>query len=174
MPNSIQKLIYNASAAAPICFVFAVVWIIQKRTFVVPFICTGLGILIVFLFEKSFSYGKKNLAPIVIRTSGISPHDGWVVAYIITYLFPFTSVVIKEFDLIICSIIMFLIALCAPFVNTAIPNPLLSLQKYHFYQIDSENGISYTLISKRRFRKKQDLKQVNRLFDFLLIDEEGK
>lgn len=171
--NNLQKLIYNLSAASPICFVFAVIWYIQKKTYIVPAICVGGGIFLTVLFSVSFSYGLKHLAPISIRTSDISPNDSWIVLYIFTYMLPFASMVIDDFNLIICGIIAFLVASAAPFVNSAIPNPLLSIKKYHFYQVSGENGISgYVLISKRKYRKKQDLKYVNRMFDFLLIDAE--
>ncbi len=86
---------------------------------------------------------------------------------------PFGSIAFDDFDLIICGIIAIFIALAAPFVNTAIPNPLLWIRKYHFYQVSAEHGISgYILISKKRYRKKEDLRYVNRMFDFLLIDAE--
>lgn len=172
MPNNLQKLIYNFSVVSPTCFIFAIVWYIQKKTCVIPVICIGIGIFLVLLFSVSFSYGLKNLAPIIIRTSNISPHDGWVVLYIFTYLLPFASMVIDDVNLIIFGIIASLVAFAVPFVNSAIPNPLLFIRKYHFYQVSGENGISYVLISKRKYRRKQDLRYVNRMFDFLLLDAE--
>ena len=84
MPRSLQKLIYNLSAASPICLFFAATWYIQKRTYIVPAICIGIGILLIVVFSISFSYGLKHLAAITIRTSDISPNDGWVVLYIFT------------------------------------------------------------------------------------------
>ena len=173
MPRGLQKLIYNLSAASPICVFFAATWYIQKRTYIVPAICIGIGMLLIVAFAISFSYGLNHLASIAIRTSDISPNDGWVVLYIFTYLFPLASMAIDDLNLIICGIVAFLIAIIAPFVNSAIPNPLLFIKKYHFYQVSGENGISkYVLISKRKYRKKQDLKYVNRMFDFLLLDAE--
>lgn len=90
-------------------------------------------------------------------------------------LFPFTSIAIDNFNLIVCALIAFLIAVIAPFVNSAIPNPLLIIRKYHFYQVNGEHGISgYVLISKKKYRNKQELKLVKRMFDFLLLDVERK
>lgn len=173
MPRHLQKLIYNLSAASPICLIFAVTWYIQKRTYIVPTICIGIGIILIVSFAISFSYGSRHLAPITIRTSDISPKDSWVILYILTYMLPLTSMAIDDLNLIICGIVAILIATIAPFVNSAIPHPLLFIKKYHFYQISGENGISgYILISKRKYRKKQDLKYVNRMFDFLLLDAE--
>ena len=41
--------------------------------------------------------------------------------------------------------------------------------------MSGEHGISgYILISKKKYRNKQELKIVNRMFDFLLLDAERK
>lgn len=171
MANNLQKLIYNLSAISPLCFVFAVLWYIQKQTLIVPVICVGIGIILILCLAVSFSYGKKHIAPIIIRVTDISPHDGWVVAYIISYIIPFASMAIKDFDIVICGIIAVILIVIVPFVNSAIPNPLLMCRKYHFYQISEENGVSgYLFISKRRLRKANDIKTIKRVFDFLLID----
>lgn len=175
MGNKFQKLLYNLSAASPVFLVFSIVWVIQKKTWKIPTVCLLIGAAVAFLFYKSFEYGLKNLSPIPIRTTDISPNDSWIVVYIITYLLPFSSIVIDDFNPIVCAIIAFLIATIAPFINSSIPNPLLFIKKYHFYQVSGEHGISgYVLISKKKYRNKQELKLVNRMFDFLLLDVERK
>jgi hypothetical protein len=171
MANNLQKLIYNLSAISPLSFIFAVIWYIQKRTLTIPIICVCGGIFLILCFVATFTYGKKHIAPIIIHVTDISPHDGWVVAYIISYMLPFASMAIKDFDVIICGIIATIIIVIAPFINSAIPNPLLICRRYHFYQMSTENGISgYLLISRRKLRKAKDVKIIKRVFDFLLID----
>lgn len=171
MGNYIQRAIYNFSTVSPLCFVFAVVWYMQNKTLKIPLVCFSVGVALIICFAISFSYAKKHLAPITIRASDIAPYDGWVLAYILTYLLPFASIVIKDFNVIVCTIITAILAVVAPFLNTAIPNPLLFAKGYHFYQISAEQGVScYTLISKQKLRKAKDLKTVNRIFDFLLLD----
>ena len=82
--------------------------------------------------------------------------------------------IIDDLNLTVCFVVALAIAIIAAHVNTAIPNPILFFQRYHFYSVGAENGISgYILISKRKLRKKQDLKAVNRVFEFLLLDMEG-
>lgn len=158
MGNKFQKLRYNLSAAAPVCFVFSIVWLIQKKTWQLPVVCVAIAIAIILLFYKSFEYGLKsfeyglkNLSLIPIRTADISPNDNWIVIYILTYLLPFASIVIDDFNLIVCSAIVLLIAIVAPFINFAIPNPLLFIKKYYFYQVSGEHGISgYILITRKK------------------------
>lgn len=175
MGNKLQRFIYNLSAAAPLSFIFALVWYWQKKTIYIPCIAICIGSILVILFMKSFVYGKRNLAPIIIRTSDISPYDGWIIGYIITYLFPFSSLAIKDFNIVICVIIAGVLIVAAPCINTAIPNPILFFQGYHFYQVSGEHGISGSvLISKRKLRKAKDVKTVNRIFDFLFLDTERR
>ena len=138
MGNILQRLIYNLSAMAPLCFIFALLWYWQKKTMDIPCIVMCIGVALVILFMISFSYGKRHLAPIIIRTNDIAPYDSWVIMYIITYMFPFASLVIKDFNLIICVIVAGVLIMAAPCVNTAIPNPILFLRGYHFYQISGK------------------------------------
>ena len=174
MAKNLQKLIYNLSAALPLCFVFAVLWCIQNHTWQVPVISGCIGGILTLFFAWSFCFGKKNAAPIAIQVTDLSPHDGWIVAYIFSYLIPFASMTISDFDLIICGILAAALIIIASFVNSAIPNPLLVLRGYHFYQISSETGVSgYVLISKRKLRKATDIRTVKRIFEFLLVDSEG-
>ena len=83
------------------------------------------------------------------------------------------SMVIDDFNIYVCSLIAIIIALITAHVNTAIPNPVLFCLGYHFYSVGAENGISgYVLISKRKLRSKRALKNVNRFFEFVLLDAE--
>lgn len=156
-------------------FYFCFGLVLSKKTMDIPCIVICIGIALIILFMISFAYGKRHLAPIIIRTNDIAPYDSWVIMYIITYMFPFTSLVIKDFNLIICVIIGGVMIMAVPCVNTAIPNPILFLRGYHFYQVSGEHGISgCVLISRRRIRKAKDVKTVNRIFDFLLLDAERR
>lgn len=173
MANGFQKFIYNLSVVSPIFIVFALVWYIQKKSWYVSIVCIGVAIILILSMLWSFSYGKKHLAPIQIRTNEISPSDGWLVVYVLTYMLPFANMVIDDFNIYVCSLIAIIIALITAHVNTAIPNPVLFCLGYHFYSVGAENGISgYVLISKRKLRSKRALKKVNRFFEFVLLDAE--
>ena len=174
MPNFLQKWLYNLSAGAPLLLVFAIVWYCEKRIWIVSAVCVGLATLLMVLMLVAFSYGKRNLPPIIITVTDVSPNDAWIVAYIISYILPFASMALDDYNLLLLFSTSVAIVLVAPFVNSAVPNPLLALSRYHFYQITSENGVSgYVLISKRKIRSAKDVKRVNRVFEFLLEDVEG-
>ena len=173
MTNLFQKTIYNISAITPMLLVFSLVWKIQKDSNKIPILLLIISSIIIFIFILSFLYGKKNLAPIGIRVNEISPYDNWVICYVITYLLPFSTLVMDEWDITIVGIIATVIIILIPYLNSAIPNPLLVVGKYHFYKVNAENGISeYVLISKRKYRNKKQIKVVSRVFEFLLLDTE--
>lgn len=174
MANKLQKLIYNLSAASPLCFTFAILWYIQKQTLIVPAICVCLGSFFMLCFARSFSYAKKHVAPIMIRVTDISPKDGQMAAYVISYMLPFASMAIDDFDITVCGIIATALIAIILFANSVTSNPLLFLRKYHFYEISAENGVSgYLLICKRDLRNAKHITTVKRVFEFLLIDSEG-
>lgn len=173
MPNIMQKWIYNLSAGAPLLIVFAIVWYCEKKTWTVSIICICAAILLMVLMLVAFAYGKRNLPPITINVTDVSPHDAWIVAYIFSYLFPFASMVVGNYNLLLFIAIPAAVVLVAPFVNSAVPNPFLFLHGYHFYQIGTQNGVSgYVLISKQKIRNAKEVKRVNRIFEFLLKDVE--
>ena len=174
MANNLQKFIYNLSAVSPLCFTFAILWYIQKQTLIVPAVCVCLGAFLILCFTRSFLYAKKHVASVMIRVTDVSPKDGWIVAYIISYILPIASMAIDDFDVIVCGIIAATLLVIIPFVNFATPNPLLFISGYHFYEISAENGISgYLLICKRSLRNAKHVTMVKRVFEFLLIDSEG-
>lgn len=83
-------------------------------------------------------------------------------------------------DFRIVSLIVVGIMLILVFIPAimALPNILLFIVGYHFYELETEStGVGdYILISKRRkIRNKTDVKMVMRVFERLLIDtKEGK
>ena len=173
MASVFQKLIYDVSLASPLLIVFALVWYIQKKSCIIPLICVATSVVFIICLLFSFSYGKKHLAPIQIRINHISPKDNLAFIYVFTYILPFASIVIDDYNPVVFLTIAILIILVAAHTNTSPPNPILLIKKYHFYSIDAGNGVGgYVLISKRKLRKKQDLKAVNRVFEFLLLDSE--
>lgn len=171
MANMAQKFIYNITTSVPLLIVFSIAWYLQTGDYKVSIAFIIVAIILLVLFIISFSYAKKHLAPIPIRVNDISPNDGWIIGYIISYLLPLCSIAFEEFTILLLSIISLAIILILPLCNSSIPHPLLFFAKYHFFQVSGEHGASgYVLISKRKLRRNQDLKTVYRIFEFMLID----
>lgn len=173
MANTLQITIYNLSIIAPLLIMTSINWIVQNNTYGIPIVLILISIISIIGFKVSFRYALKHMAPIKIRTDQISPYDEKAFSYLPTYLLPFASIVIEEFNLIILFGISLLIICGMIFCNTVFPNPVLMIGKYHFYQVSTDNGVSnYLLISKQKYRSKKQLDTVYRMMEFLLVDSE--
>lgn len=171
--NTLSKIIYNLSTVIPLLGTLAVAWYVDKNDCIVPLALIGVGVFLFILLLFVFIYGKRHLPTTPIRVNEISPNDGWLIGYIISYMMPFGNIAFDEFNIIICAVIAVILLCLFPFISNTPPNPLLFMGGYHFYEISAENGISgYLLLSKRKLRRKQDVKVVGRMFEFLLLDKE--
>ena len=172
MPNILQKALYNVSAAAPLLIMFSIVWWLQGYSGKISLVLVLIAIVLIVIFLCSFHFSKQKLPPVGIRIDEFSPHDNWIAAYIISYIMPFASMVIKEINLYMSVMVAIAIIAIAPFVNSVLPNPILFFCGYHFFLLKAEHGASdMLLISKRKLRSKKEIKYVQRVFEFLLIDE---
>ena len=172
MGNSIQRLIYNLSVTAPLTLVLAFVWYQQLDTIVIPLALVVLGIVLTVLLYASFGYAVKNTESISFRAVNISSKDGWLIAYVISYLLPFASIGLKNFNILVTGAVAIGLILAVSFINTAIPHPLLFIRGYHFYAVSGANGVAnYILLSKKKaLRNNKQIKSVKRLFEYLLLE----
>jgi hypothetical protein len=173
MANVLQRFIYNIGNAVPLLLMTAVVWIIQYKSWQVPVVIIVIGIVLAILSFVCFAHGRKKCSVKSIRVSEISSKDSWVVAYVIAYFLPFANMVISDFHISILVVVGLLLAVVLVPSVMALPNFLLFVAGYHFYEIATDDtGVhDYLLISKRkRIRNKTDIKTVMRVFEKLLID----
>ena len=113
MPNFLQKWLYNLSAGAPLLLVFSIVWYCEEKTWTVPIVCSCISIALIVLMLVAFAYGKRNLPPITITVTDVAPHDAWIIAYIVSYLLPFASMAMEDYNLLLLfSISAAIVLLC--------------------------------------------------------------
>lgn len=174
MANILQRIIYYASCATPIAITFSIVWRIQEGTYLVPTIMILLSIIVLLTFKKSFTYALKSAQITTVTVSEVIPKDGWILAYIISYLFPFASFIIEDVDYLLFGILSILFVIVAGCTHSATPNPILRVFGYHFYELKSEHGMSgYIYACKGKLCTPKDIKTAKRYFDLLLIDNKS-
>lgn len=172
MANRLQKLLYFLSAEAPIMVMASVVWAMQRKVWIGPIIIVVIAVALIVIFNRTFIYAEKNLPSISVTTSDLKSADAWLVAYVITYLLPFASLAFADYVMIIVCVVFIILAVVLTFTDYVTPHPWLYLRGYHFYNINVEGAATeYTLISKKRLRKAEDVHVIARVFEFLLIRE---
>ena len=176
MANKTQRFLYHLSNAVPLAAMAALAWYLQEKTWYVPVILLSVAICVAVIFLIYFSYGRQNCSVKTIKVTSISSKDSWLVAYVLTYFFPFASMAISEYNVAIVIVLIVFLAFVIERSIIAMPNMLLFFMGYHFYEVNTEesNGMGdFLLITKRkRIRNKADVKTVIRIFEILLIDIE--
>lgn len=172
MANRLQKLLYFLSAESPVFIFAAVLLYVQSKEWMVPAILIMLAVMATILFIISFNYGRKNIPRLPVKAFEITSDEGPLIAYVISYLLPFGSLVIDEYYIPILIAVIIILELLLMFTDYISPHPLLFVCGYHFYKVGVEGASKdYYLASRKTLRKPEDVVAVQRVFEFLLIRE---
>jgi len=176
MANGFQRIIYNLANAVPLMALTALVWYLELKTWGIPIILLTIAVVETVLFAIFFKSWKDKYAGKSINVSKMISKDSLIFTYVVVYLLPFAYMVMPDYHIV--SLIVVVITLIFVFITAimALPNILLFVAGYHFYELETESTGTgdYILISKRkRLRNKADVKTVIRVFEKLLIDSKG-
>lgn len=171
MANSFQRIVFNASSLSPILIIFGVLWSVQNKSFTIPFVCCDIGICIILLSIICFIKTRKALSVIEISVTNIKNNDKWVLVFFITYCIPFVTLIIDDINFIALTFASAAIIIVMLSLKIVLPNPFLFVMRYHTYDASTNNGVEYTIVSKRTIRNANQVKYVKRMHEYFLIDE---
>lgn len=147
------------SSYAPLGVIMCVMSFTHNRSLSVVFL--SVSILSVF---SLWYYLKMTLAfePIPLTTSDVKRTDGDTMSYIASYLIPFVAAPFQLTEQSI-GLFLFFLVIAILYVNSGMIhiNPTLNFLGWRIYEITSEDGKEYSIITKRRLCKKESLKVVN-------------
>lgn len=173
MANWFQRAIYNLSNIIPLLIVAAIAWWYHLKAYTIPVILLSVAIIFTVIFLVGFSFAKKKCSIKDINVSKIVSKDRQIVTYVIMYILPIPQIDFLDYKInLLVFITVSILILVLISMITALPNFILYCIGYHFYELETETGVSdYLLISKRKsIRKKEEVKTVMRVFEKLLID----
>lgn len=178
MANRFQKFIYYLSTEAPVLIVLALVWLIKESTWdapiqiswKIPLILIIAAIALIMVFNVFFKKAITTLSIMEISGSEFKCVDGWLIAFIVSYMLPFASLAIVDVVWIVLEAIVVLVMIVLVFSDHVTPHPLLFCKGFHFYELKVDGLASdYKVLSKKQIRDAKDIKKVSRVFEFLLI-----
>lgn len=109
----------------------------------------------------------RRTAVIPFKAKKIESQDWLLFVFIASYFVPLVTKV-ASLELLAC---VFVIAAVLLATLEAIPaHPVLHFCRYRFYKVEGENGVVYTMITRRRILKASDIKTVKQLSPQLLLD----
>jgi hypothetical protein len=153
----------------------AIVWGCEKKTWIVPSILMFFAVAAIIIFCCLFRCAKKNIVAIPIQIKSFKWYDDRIVLYLLTYMLPLASFAFEDINAAILIAVTTIILIGIPWLHASVPHFLLRIQKYHFYLVDFEDGMKDCLIiSKRKLRDVQSIKNALRLMENVFIETERK
>ena len=119
------------------------------------------------LYVVNKSKDKLESLPIQIKKAKSADKEimGFFVAYVLPILFKDINVDVSTVFVFIC-----FLAFVIWGTHSFQVNPLLGLLGYHFYDVDSEDGISFLLMTKRKIVNVKNISRVVQLTEYLVVD----
>lgn len=187
MANKLQRMLFNLSTISPIAFFFSIVWWIQcgykevcaedgkiqltAKAIVISAIGI-IGLLYAFRSVLIVNIGRRKLEIVPICVSSVRSNDKLSIIAIVTYVLPFSNLILKDFDVWLTLSIIGIVLLFIVLSNTVLPNPVLMLRGYHFYEVTTANGSNgLSMISKRKsIQDAKTVKKVIILWDYFMVE----
>jgi hypothetical protein len=120
------------------------------------------------------SYSQKNLECIDFTITKAEIADRENTGFLLLYLLPlFTS----SFSSLNWSVWAPVTVVLAAAIGTGYSyhfNPLLGIMRWHFYKVETQEGISYVLITKKQLRSAMTVKGIGQLTEYIVLDLGGE
>ncbi|EPN4955257.1 hypothetical protein [Vibrio parahaemolyticus] len=168
MRNSLKTVFFLSSFSPTLLALAAVRYFISGADLLfyqlISVFSLGL-ILFILIFNLVINKGEK----INFKAKKVESTDYFLLVFLAAYTAPIIMRMV-ELNFKIISIILGLLMVTL-WVMPYIPShPLMYLLKYKFYKVESDNGVVYTLISKRNIRDPKTIKEVISISDSMLME----
>ncbi|EJX1247435.1 TPA: hypothetical protein ACX3E3_005357 [Vibrio parahaemolyticus] len=169
MRNSLKTVFFLSSFSPTLLALAAVRYFISGADLLfyqlVSVFALGL-MLFILIFKLVINKGEK----INFKAKKVESTDYFLLVFLAAYTAPIIMRMV-ELNFKIISIILGLLMVTL-WVMPYIPShPLMYLLKYKFYKVESDNGVVYTLISKRNIRDPKTIKEVISISDSMLMEK---
>ena len=173
MFNVLARLLLTGTALAPVGFTYAWVAYVQGDPHTAKII-VAVSVALVVMCAVLLARAAKNLPTSDFRASSIEAADHENTAFLLLYVMPlFTSrFATLDWQFWIPTIIIFGV-ITATGYNYHF-NPLLGLMRWHFYKVQSPEGVTFVLITKKHLRTAATDLRVGQLTEYILLDLGGR
>lgn len=157
--NAFIRTLLFLTAFSPVLFSIAVVRIQEfgwSREILQYLVIGMLGSALSFLIIKGLS-SRGEIIP--FKAKKIESNDFMILVFVFSYISPFVAKAVgANFDTVVLFVLLLAVVLW--FIQSIPAHPILRLLSIHFYKVESENGMVYTLISPVELRSPSQLQRV--------------
>lgn len=175
--SNIVKIIWTFISYAPLYCVLGITIIIDSQTkqqltnmwwiglilIIIAIFCCGIcGLLL--------KFSKKKLGKTKIYVVGASSDDSGTMSSMIAYLLPLVTMTFAEINVWILVALIVVIVLMLLWTKAILVNPLVYIFKYRYYSVQTNSGMTYTLLSKQKRFDPKKVDQVIELFNGIYME----
>ena len=174
MLSRLAKAMLVATSLAPVLFGYGVVALGEGQSLKTawPWFIMGLGLSVVAYLMPIIALNRLQTQPMHLKS--VKDADKEILTFLITYLLPFagrTTLNANPYSL--TGLYVFgLIFLTVYHTNAFTFNPLLAVFGYHFYEVETQAGMKYLLVSKSIIRQQDVCPGVVPLSDYVYLEGE--
>jgi len=173
MLNWIARLLLTSTAIAPVLLTYA--WVAyQAERGLQATVLLGVCFSLFLICLGMLAYSKKYLERLNFKAVSVEAADRENTAFLLLYLLPlftadFTSL---NWQLWVPAILIFAVVIATGYSYHF--NPLLGLLGWHFYKVNTSEGVTYVLITKRHLRNATEALEVGQLTEYIVLDLGGQ
>lgn len=173
MLSSFAKLLLVATAFAPVLLTYAFALYLERGVTAVALslIAATMGLVLLCLFV--IRAARSQLEALQFPITSVKTADMEVVGFVLAYLLPLVSTTSETVNLPVLAFVLAIFFLVVWSTNSYHFNPLLGMLCYHFYEVTTESGVTFLLITRKDVRNSRSVGRVVQLTDYMVLDSES-
>lgn len=157
------------TSLTPICLVYA--WVAITEDYVwTPFWLISISVFLVVFCWFSLTNLVQKLENFEFKFTSVEPVDQENISFLLLYLSP---LFLDKLSSVNFNILLPTLGIYALLVSTSYTyhfNPLINLMGWHFFKVGTPEGVSYVLLTRKKIRNIDAIKNVGQLTGYMLID----
>lgn len=169
MLSTFAKLMLTGTALAPVLLVYAWVLFTAHQPMTALLLISLAAVLVVTMIAL-LRYCRANLERSKFKVTSIEAADREYVTFILLYLSPLFTAEVNDvnWNVLVPSLVIFVLVISTGFGYHF--NPLLGALGWHFYKVNTDEGVTYVLITKKELRTAKQCLTVGQLTEYIVID----
>lgn len=170
MLSKIVKTYFVATSLAPVCFSLAYVSYQRGDFWPWGISCLAIALILGASSLKIIALAKSRLESLPVTVRKVKSSDKEVIGFFVAYVLPLLFAKIINVDIGAVALFVVLLGFVIWGTHSFQVNPLLGVFGFHFYEIETEDGISFVLVTKRKIVNAKNVGRVVQLTEYMVLE----
>ena len=159
MPTIFARILLFLSSFLPLFIIFFMLY--MKKNIIIATVALTLGV-VGFIGLWIWLQIAQGMNPLQVTVTDVKRTDSEVMSYIVSYIIPFMATAFSDNTNESLALLVFFLMIAVIYVNSSLihVNPILNLMGYRLYEITTESGSTFSLLTKKRVSKGKVLRVV--------------